>query len=263
MTYLPLEKKPRWFATELAATIFAGLPPFLTAIGGIGKGVHDREWSVVELGIGVLVATIIGIVFKAGQARRKDAKEAAKQSHQDLEGCLFILHASILAMRHLPYDDHNVARLRVTIHRVLDDEDKVLQLTPYVGGGNGKQGRKFSRRSGITGRAILRGKPAAMIRDGSFDDYVQLLVDEYHMPIEEARALSDDRFAFLAVPLKQSGTGRVVGVVFMDSPDRTFFSDPAHPTDDISWAFVEDIGTACAGLAPYTKLRYPSEGSDA
>ena len=32
---LPLEKKPRWFTTELAATLFAAVPTLLTAVGGI------------------------------------------------------------------------------------------------------------------------------------------------------------------------------------------------------------------------------------
>lgn len=100
-----------------------------------------------------------------------------------------------------------------------------------------------------------------MIRDGSFDDYVQLLVNDYAMPLEEARRVSDGRFSFLALPLVQA-SGTVVGVFYLDSPDRTFFSDPRQPSDDVSVAFVERIATACAGLAPYTHLRYPSEGSD-
>jgi hypothetical protein len=47
---------------------------------------------------------------------------------------------------------------------------------------------------------VLRGTVGAMIRDGSFDAYVQVLVEEYATHPHEARAFPDDRFAFLAVP---------------------------------------------------------------
>jgi hypothetical protein len=261
MSNLPVEKRPRWFATEFATTIFASLPTFVTAVGGVAKGVRDQSRGFIELGAGVLVALFVGTAFRALQSRRKDAREAAKRSPRDLEGCLYVLHASILAMRGLPYEDHAIAKLRVTIHRLLDHEDKVLQILPFVGGGSGGDGTRLSGRSGVVGRAILRGQAAAMIRDGSFDDYVQLLVDEYATHAHEARALDADRFAFLAVPLKQKGTSRVVGVIYMDSPDRSFFSDPEQPGADISAKFVQQIAAACTGLATYAELRYPSEGS--
>ena len=164
-------------------------------------------------------------------------------------------------MRDLPYDDAAIAKLRVTLFRIAVGADVAEQIVPYVGGGGGGEGSKVSRRSGFVGRAILRGKPAAAIRDGSFDDYVQLLVNEYAMPVEEARALDDDRRAFLAVPLRDPSTNRVVGVVYMDSPDRTFFSHPARPRDVIYEAFVRKIVGACAGVSAYAELRYPSEGS--
>src|SRR3954447_16045822 len=113
MTHLPLETKPRWYTTELASTLFAALPTFITAVGGIIKGAHDKTPGYIELGVGVMIALVVGTTFKAVQSRQKDAKDAAKQSHKDLEGCLYILHAAILAMRHLAYEDRTVAKLRV------------------------------------------------------------------------------------------------------------------------------------------------------
>jgi len=261
VTTLPLTKKSRWFTTELAATLFAALPTFVTAVGGVVQGVHDRARGVVQLGVGVLIALVLGTTFKALQSHRKDAREAAKQSPRDLEGALYVLHAAILAMRGLPYDDTNVAKLRITIFRVIEAEDAAIQIVPYVGGGGGHEGTKVSRRSGVVGRAILRGKPAASIRDGAFDDYVQSLVNDYAVPAEEARLVPDDRFAFLAVPFRDRRTNRVIGVVYMDSPDRTFFSAPEAPRDGVADAFVRKIADACTGIVAYAELRYPSEGS--
>ncbi len=263
MTTLPLPKKPRWHATELTATLVGALPTFLTAVGGIVKGVREETRGIVQLGIVVLIALAAGTTFKALQSRRKDLREAARRSPQALEAGLYVLHSAVLAMRGLRYDEDAVAKLRVTIFRVVDADDAAIQIVPYVGGGAGQEGTKVSRRSGIVGRAILRGMPEASIRDGSFEDYVRSLVHDYAVPAEEARTLPDDRFAFLAVPFRDRRTNRVTGVVYMDSPDRTFFSHPERPRDGISDPFVRKIANACTGLIAYAELRYPQEGSAA
>ena len=255
---LPLPTKPRWYATELASTLFAAVPTVLTAVGGIAKGWREDTRGFVQLGVSVLVATVLGTTFKALRSRLKDRREAAQRSPGDLEAALHALHSSIVAMRGLPYEDHAIEKLRVTLFSIEEAEDIVVQIVPFIGGGDGGVGTKASARSGIVGRAVLRGRPAAMIRDGSSDDYVQMLVEEYAMHAHEARALPDDRFAFLAVPLRRRGTGPLIGVVYFDSPDATFFSEPASP-GGISETFVWKVATACAGLSLYTESRYPEE----
>jgi hypothetical protein len=261
VSQLPRPKKTRWYATELATTLFAGLPTVLAAVGGIAKGLREDTRGFIQLGAGVLVATVLGTTFKALQSRRKDLGDAARRSPGDLEAALHTLHSSIIAMRGLPYEDQAIEKLRVTLFVIEEAEDAVVQIVPYVGGGSGGEGTKASARSGIVGRAVLRGTVAAMIRDGSFDEYVQILVEEYATHAHEARAFPDDRFAFLAVPLRRRAAEPIVGVVYMDSPDRTFFSDPRCPSGDISEAFVLTVATACAGLSLYTELRYPMEAS--
>lgn len=256
---LPPPMKTRWFATELATTLFAALPTVLAAAGGIAKGWHEETRAFVQFGVAVLLATMLGTTFRAMQSRRKDRREAARRSPADLEAGLYTLHSSIVAMRGLPYDDHAIEKLRVTIFRMMEDQDTVEQIVPFVGGAGGGDGTRWSARSGIVGRAVLRGKVAAMIRDGSFDDYVQMLVEDYATHAREARAMADDRFAFVAVPLRRRGTGPVVGVVYIDATDATFFSDPSAPRGDISEPFIVKVATACAGLGLYTELRYEME----
>lgn len=258
---LPLPRKPRWYATELAATLFAALPALLTSIGGIVKGAREDTRGVIQFGLAVLLALLLGTTFKALQSRRKDAREAARRSPQPLEAGLYVLHSAILAMRGLRYDDAAIAKLRITIFRVVEAEDIAIQILPFVGGGAGQLGTRVSRRSGVVGRAILRGTPAASIRDGSFDTYVDSLVRDYAVPVEEARTLPDDRFAFLAVPFRDRRTNRVAGVVYMDSPDRTFFSHPDRARDAVSDPFVRKVADACTGLVAYAELSYPQEGS--
>ena len=261
MINLPIDKKTRWYATELAATLFAALPTLLTAVGGIVKGIHEESAGFFRFSMAVVFSLFVGIAFKALQSHRKDARHAARNSPRDLEGGLYVLHAAILSMRGLPYDEVAVAKLRVTIFRVVEVEDAAIQIVPYIGGGAGQEGTKVSRRSGVVGRAILRGIPAASIRDGAFDDYVRSLVNDYAVPADEARMVPDDRFAFLAVPFRDQRTSRVTGVVYMDSPDRTFFSSPERPRDGVSDSFVRKIAGACAGLVTYAELRYPPEGT--
>ena len=256
---LSIARKPRWYATELATTLVAAVPTILTAFGAIAKGLREETRAFVSLGIVVLLATLVGTTFKAIQSRLKDVRDAAAKSPSDLEAGLYALHSAIVAMRGLPYNDHALEKLRVTVFSLLGDEDCVEQILPFVGGAGGGEGTKFSARSGIVGRAVLRGKVAGMIRRGSLDDYVQTLVENYAMHAHEAQGLPSDRFSFLAVPIRRRATGPVVGVVYMDSPDPTFFSDPAAPSEIIFDRFVLTVATACAGLGLYTELRYATE----
>ena len=257
---LPLAPKARWWASELATTLFAAVPTLLAAGGGIVQGVRQGDVRSLQLGIAVVIALVVGTTFKALHSRRKDLREYERRSPRDLEGGLYVLHAAILAMRGLPYDDTMIAKLRVTLFRVLEADDVAVQIVPFIGGGDGHEGTRVSRRSGIVGRAILRGKPAASLRDRPFDEYVRVLVDDYAMPFDEARQMPEDRLAFLAVPIVDRKSARIIGVVYMDSPDRTFFSPPARPRDVVSDAFVQQIAGACTGLVTYAQLRYP-EGS--
>jgi hypothetical protein len=241
----------------LATTLFAAVPTLIAATGGIIQGIRQSEHAALRLGVAVLVATLVGTTFKALQSRRKDVGDAARRSPRDLEGALYVLHSAILAMRGLPDDDASSSKLRLTIFSVVERDDVAMQIVPFVGGGDGHEGTRVSRRSGIVGRAILRAQPAASIRDLPFEAYVQTLVHEYAVPIDEARRIPEDRYAFLAVPFVEYRTGRVTGVVYMDSPDRTFFSDPERPRAAVSHAFVRRVARACSGVSAYAQLRYP------
>jgi hypothetical protein len=262
-THLPLPKPPPWRETAVANAVFAALPVMLTSLGGIVTGLLHGERAAVVSSSATLAAAVFGYAIALARARAKDRHEAEGKSPADLEGCLYILHASVLAILGFTYEEANIKKLRVTIHRVLDDGAsrafKVRQLVPYVPAGSSSvpdqgKGREMPSRCGIVGRAITRRKPQGLIRSGTFDDYVKVMCDEYGFLPDEARQLTPDRHAFLAIPLMRGG--RVVGVVYLDSPEHDFFSEPDR-RGEISPLVVGAVTTACGGLAPYTSLRYP------
>jgi hypothetical protein len=262
-THLPLPKPLPWRETAVATAVFAALPVFVTSVGGIVTGVLHGERGAVISSTATLTAAIAGYALALSRARAKDRYEAERKSPADLEGCLYLLHASVLAILGFTYEEANIKKLRVTIHRVIDDKDhrafKVRQLVAYVPAGSSSardqgKGREMPSRCGIVGRAITRRKPVGLVRSGAFDDYVKVMCDEYGFLPDEARQLTPDRHAFLAIPLMRGG--RVVGVVYLDSPEPDFFSEPEAP-GEISPLVVGAVTTACGGLAPYTSLRYP------
>lgn len=262
-THLPLPKAQPWRETAVASAVFAAVPAVVASLGGIVTGALHGERAAVVTATSTLVASIAGYGIAHARATAKDRKEAERKSPADLEGCLYILHASVLALLGLTYEEKNIKKLRVTIHRVVDDKAsrafKVRQLVPYVPEGSSSvsdqgKGREMPSRCGIVGRAITRRRPQGMIRSGSFDDYVKVMCEEYGFLPDEAHLLTPDRHAFLAIPLMRRG--RVVGVVYLDSPEPDFFSEPERP-DAISPLIVGAVTTACGGLAPYTSLRYP------
>jgi hypothetical protein len=55
-----------------------------------------------------------------------------------------VLHSAILAMRGLAYTDTAIAKLRVTIFRVLEHDDRVLQIVSFVGSCGGGEGTILS-----------------------------------------------------------------------------------------------------------------------
>jgi len=274
-THLPLPKAQPWRETEVAGAVFAAAPAFVASACGIVTGAFKGERGAVLATSLTLAASVVGFVIALGRARAKDRREAERKSPADLEGCLYILHAAVLAIRGLTYEERNIKKLRVTIHRVLDGPANraftVRQLVPYVPAGSSLspdqgKGREMPSRCGIVGRAITRQRPQGMIRVGSFDDYMKVMCEEYGFLPEEARQLSPDRHAFLAIPLMKGQ--HVVGVVYLDSTDPTLFSDAkatsgaggaggAGTPNVVSPELVGAITTACGGLAPYTSLRYP------
>ena len=243
---LPRPEQLRWFEAELLGAVLGAILPVIAAAAiTLTSGIIDRKPIVaVASGVTILLLVLNGALSVA-RSRAKDRRDNQRRTPNDFTACLYTAHAAILAHKGLPYTDENRKKLRITIHRVDEGKEKVLQLVDYVGGDGGGAGREFSSRSGLVGRAIIaHDKPAIMEHKVPYDEYLQILRDEYHMPEEEARLVSRDRFSLMATAIKSGAS--VIGVVFMDSSEQGFFD---KSTADLASA-------ACAAVAQYIRLRH-------
>lgn len=121
--------------------------------------------------------------------------------------------------------------MRLTIHRVVTrgkavPPEELEQLFPYMGGEGNSPGRRFSIRSGIIG-LVARGRFAMVAgrECAEHEGFVAELVEDWAYTEHDARKLTPDRHAWMAVPML-SATGATVAVVYLDSRDPDFFTEP-------------------------------------
>lgn len=125
--------------------------------------------------------------------------------------------------------------------------EELEQLLPYMGGPGNAAGRRFSIRSGIIGKAVRRKSAFVARREhADHEGFVGELVRDWAYTEHDARKLSPDRHAWMAVPV--IGPSKApVAVVYLDSSDPCFFTDE-----------VQDLILAgCRGIAEYTMEAYP------
>src|SRR5262245_59818135 len=103
----------------------------------------------------------------------------------ELEGCLYTLHA-VLA-------PPEACRLRLAVHRPVDD--KLEQVTEYIGDRPklGRIGRRFPANAGIIGKAF-REQDVFIARrlNNDYEAYVRELITEWNYT-EERRSASEPR----------------------------------------------------------------------
>ena len=204
-----------------------------------------------KLGIVPVVLGALGLAAKTFQGRYKDRTASKQDSPLDLTACLHIVRAALLHQQRIANTEENRAKLRVTIHEVIDESETVEQIVPYVGQPSDPKlevGRRHSKRSGTVGRAINTGAIAVMHRKSdAHEDYAAEVCKDWAMPRDEAEQLAKNRWSFMAVPLLDSARGdKVSGVVFFDSSEKEFFN-----------ATMRNLaGAACTGIAEYVKARY-------
>lgn len=219
-----LSKRPLWAYEQPFAWVGGGLV-VATALSGLIKAYIDQVngWLWLCL-VAVFCCAVFNLVVQIFRARYRDTQVAAKESPQDLKGCLFVLHAMVSVRANSgakPGMDW-----RLTVHRVVDSE-QLEQCVEYVGGiqaENGPPGRRFSSRSGIIGRCVMSKKPLLGRREAiDAKTFRDEMVEHWHIPVGEVKNLRDDRWAWFAVPILGSD-GSVISVVFADAADKDFFT---------------------------------------
>lgn len=230
--------------------LIGSFPPVIVA--GIGVWQLAQNKATISLGYwaaGAAVWLVIASFFKIVQAMDVDRNANSKQDFDGLKAAMFVVHANVTRACGLSQDQN--ADVRVTFHRVvppLNDPHSIEQLVPYAGGEGGGEGRKFSVRSGITGKCIRRKEPYTMHRGNEEDTvYQQELMAEYGYTFSDVKKLSSDKKSCMAVPVLDASGKHALGVVYFDSVHSNQFVSP-----DVQDAIV----VACGGVAKYVSERY-------
>lgn len=201
-------------------------------------------WWAIAAGAWILTGTGLRVAF----GRQRDKETERSESPRDLSGCLHVLYQLL----HKQCELEEADAVRVTLYRVVpkdegnEEAEFLEQVVPYVGGGGGV-GRQFSIKSGIIGRAYRTGDPfTARRRSDDYGEFIDELVEEWSYTAPEAKQHTEDRFAWMAIPLAGKGD-EIIGIVYIDSKQKTLFS--SEETKQLAI-----IG--CFGIANYINERY-------
>lgn len=230
--------------------LFGSVPPLIVAAVAAYRFVQDESTRTVGYwSAGAALWLLFASLIKIAHARELDKDTNAKRDHDGLRAAMLVLQASAAAACGL--DPAEAKRLRVTFHRVvppLSNAEFIEQLVPYAGGEGGGEGRKFSVRSGITGRCIRMKSPYTMHRaDADAESYRKQLEEAWGYTNADAAKLSVDVMSSMAFPVLD-GTGKhALGVVYLDSTEPNLFEAP-----DVQSAIFQ----ACGGVANYVSERH-------
>lgn len=252
MTSIPGRRRQRFYERKTAVELLAVVPPVLTA--AVAAAINLRDPARRSLGW-VLVAAIVWLAVasavKVLHALSQDREQKRREDYDGLRGALHVLYGLVSTRAGIGPQDHG--RLRTTIHRVVqpvakgEAAEELEQLLPYFGGPGNGPGRRFSIRSGVIGKAV-RGKGAVAASRAS-EDYEQFLVElvrDWAYTEHDARQLSPDRRAWMAVPVFDPKGAVVAAVVYLDSYETGFF------TPELRQVILE----ACSGIATYVHEVY-------
>jgi hypothetical protein len=251
MGNIPGPQKERFYEKKYVVELIAVLPPLVTAAVGALVSLGDPAkrtlgWWLIGATAWLALASIVKVLHAAAQDRQRKRVE----DYDGLRGSLWVLYE--VARHAARLEKAGDGTLRITIHRVIipsrsaASAGRLEQLLPYVGGTGGPARRTFSTRCGVIGLAV-REKVAFAVRRKSIEhsDFVKELVHDWGYTEEEARSISADRQAWMAVPIF-SAQGAVVAVVSLDSSIPGFFTRAMRQT----------VGNACGGIAAYIAEAY-------
>lgn len=251
MGSIPGIKEPKFYEKKAVVECFAIIPPIIAAIAGAIVNLADpqKRW-VGGFMVAGIVWLIVASILKVLLANAQDKDQKSKQDYDGFLGALHVLYGQV--SKHFNVQGTAYGQLRITIHRVVDsstmDEsaEELEQLLPYIGGAGKPAGRKFSVRSGIIGKAVREKTAFAFSRQSNdHEEFIKELVREWSYTEDDARKLTSDRQAWMAVPIFRTDSS-VIAVVYLDSNQRNFFSSEVKKI----------VIDACSGITSYIDERY-------
>ena len=239
-----------FYQSKLFIEAVSSVPPILGAAYAAFKANQSEDGQVGVVILVVVCLWLVGVsVVKIINAKNGDSNDELVNGHDGILAALHVVHATVARVGRLETSQQKNT-LRVTFHRVvppLDTSEYIEQITPYVGGGGGGQGRKFSMRSGITGSAIREKQVFLMDRTtDKYEDYLSELIRDWSYIEADARKVTSDRYSAMAVPV-QGRRQDVLGVIYLDSSEKNFFA-----SDEMQQAVI----AACFGVTTYIGERY-------
>lgn len=231
-----------------SSQFYDALIAMVAATGGVAAsqklivdGWRVAGWLVAISAFGVCALSIL----RASVTYRQQAK---RESLHELEGCLMIIHA-ILAEDD-SVDSPKEAGLRLTVHVAISDRE-LQQVLDYVGDERGgcTAGRVFPMQCGIAGYVHRMGSPFAARRsEEDYEGYVRELMEDWGYTEDDARKLNPATKAWMAVPLVAPPKSKILGILYIDSTDRDYFTATRKGL----------LMTAASGVERFANRRYPN-----
>jgi hypothetical protein len=233
--------KPRGWAWAKEPWLTSALASFCSFALSILKLEHDKSGATFYF------LTCIAYLAVACQSFFQWRNRKTEVQCHELAGCLYTLHSVLTVDAGEGEGAHN---LRITIHRALDDGEKLVQILDYVGDGRGgpTAGREFLANCGSIGQA-LRTKEAVLGKrtEIDYEKYVDELVRIWHYTEVQARKMNHQTMSWSSVPLALEGNGsRIEAVLYLDSTNPDFFTEER----------LNAILAASVGIARFVKKRY-------
>jgi hypothetical protein len=190
-------------------------------------------------------------VARVLHARAQDRERRRGDEYDGFRAALHVLFGAVCEAAGLSGHECVNGKVRITIHRVVPKgkngpPEELEQLLPYMGGPGSPPGRRFSIRSGIMGKAARRKSAIVAQRESAdHEGFIGDLVRDWAYTEHDARMLSPDRYAWMAVPILGPGEG-TVAVVYLDSREPGFFTEPVQKL----------VLTICGGINTYALETY-------
>lgn len=245
---LPGLHKPALWSRKWFIELVAIGPPVLAAAVG--------AWQLFEKDLLLMAAvSILGIVWLVGanvlrvrQSYISEREERGRRGHEGVYAALVVCRMQLCRTVDVADLDPGHA-FRMTVLRVvppLENPMELEQLVPYAGGHTDGAGRRFPIAPGITGRAArcghaVRGSVVGL----THDERIKALVSEWGYTTGQAKRLTEDRTAWMAIPF-HNDRKQVAGVLYADTSKGDIFSD----------AVLSEALDLCDSLRVYMSERY-------
>ena len=223
MVELPSIKVGRWRVRDWVLELVAALLAFaLAGLALLRPGL--TRWQIVA-GVAVLGGLLVINFRKAHRTRQAELRYEPATVPKELTGLIRAMHERLCHVRRCGTKDLGV---RIVLHKVHWNARRTEpieweQITDYYGGPGGEVGRRTSARAGIVGRVARSGDLIDAKRDAiAVEDFRTELVKTWSFTGPEARQISADRWAWMALPLSEDER-RPYGVIYLDAADPALF----------------------------------------